>query len=73
MIPPFDIFKVVDGHLLWVEAVPTLDRAKGRVQELMPVRPAQYVIYSQRTGNKISLKPGESAWSDAVREETGGD
>ena len=68
MVPPFDIFKVVDGHFLWVEAVPTLDAAKARVTDLMAIRPTQYLIFSQKTGHKILLKPGDSAWSGVTED-----
>jgi hypothetical protein len=66
VVPPFDIFKIVDGHFLWVETVPTLDAAKTRVKELMAEGPTVYLIFSQRTGHKISLKPGDSTWSDVI-------
>lgn len=61
MIPPFDVFKVVRGEPLWVEAVPTLDAAKARVQELMRVHRCEYLILSHTTGNKISIKPNDPA------------
>jgi hypothetical protein len=66
VVPPFDIFKTVDGHFLWVAGVPTLDAAKTRVKELMAERPTVYLIFSQRTGHKIYLKPGDSTWSDVI-------
>ena len=56
MIAPFDIFRLgADGHPVWVEAVPTLDAAKIRVQSLGATFPGQYMIFSQKTGNKISI------------------
>ena len=64
MLPPFDIFRDLDGYVYWVEAASTLDNAKARVRILMVIRPAAYVIFSQRTTNKIFLKPGDSEWSD---------
>jgi hypothetical protein len=57
VVPPFDIFKIVD-IFLWVETVPTLNAAKTRVKELIAERSTVYLIFSQRTGHKISLKPG---------------
>jgi hypothetical protein len=67
VIPPFDIFRTVDGHWLWVEAAPTLDAAKKRVSELMAALPTQYMVLSHVTGNRISLKPGDSDWSEVIR------
>ena len=66
MIPAFDIFRVVNGQLLWVDAVPSLDIAQASVRQLMSVKPAEYMILSQKTRNKISLKPGESTWSVVI-------
>jgi hypothetical protein len=58
VIPPFDIHKVgEDGVQFWVEAVSTLDAAIARVRELAEFWPAEYMISSQQTGNKISIKP----------------
>jgi hypothetical protein len=59
VIPPFDIFKVGEDSIqFWVGAASTLDAAKARVQELAELWPAEYMISSQQTGNKISIKPG---------------
>jgi hypothetical protein len=42
---PFRIFTVQnDGHLHFVEALPTLDEAKTRVRELGEAWPGEYVI-----------------------------
>ena len=60
MIAPFDIFKVeAPGRVLWLEAVQEFEVAKARVRNLMVTSPAEYVIYSQRTGNKVSIKPND--------------
>jgi hypothetical protein len=58
MVAPFDIFRVdaPDG-MLWIEAAADLDIAKARVAVLMLVKPSEYLIFSQRTGHKISIKP----------------
>jgi hypothetical protein len=58
VIPPFDIFRVDEpGGTLWIEAVAELDAAKARVTALMQTTPCEYLIFSQKTGNKISIKP----------------
>jgi hypothetical protein len=66
MVAPFDIFKVeAPGEMLWIEAAAELDAAKARVAALMQTTPCEYLIFSQKTGNKISIKPtngnGDSA------------
>jgi hypothetical protein len=43
--------------MLWIEAAADLDIAKARVAVLMLVKPSEYLIFSQRTGHKISIKP----------------
>jgi hypothetical protein len=57
-LPPFDIFRVdaPDG-MSWIEAAADLDIAKARVAVLMLVKPCEYLIFSQRTGHTISIKP----------------
>ena len=68
MIAAFDIFRIVNGQPLWVHAVPTLDTAKACVQQLMAAQSTEYMILSQKTRNKISLKPGDLTWSVIVDE-----
>lgn len=60
MIPPFDIFRI-DGprSILWIEAAHELEAAKARVRELMKREPAVYMIHSQKTGNRITIKPDD--------------
>jgi hypothetical protein len=58
MVPPFDILRVLnDGSPLWMEAAQTLEEAKARVQQLVATQPGSYVIFSQKTGNKILITP----------------
>jgi hypothetical protein len=53
MIPQLDIFRVgTDGHLLWIAAAGSLQGAQRRITILMTSEPADYVIYSQQTGDK---------------------
>ena len=60
MQPPFDIFKLSKDNIpVWVEAVETLDAANARVKELLKLRPiADYLIFNQRTQDKVSVKSG---------------
>jgi hypothetical protein len=57
MIAPFDIFRVdePDG-MLWIEAAAELEAAKARVGALMQTTQCEYLIFSQKTGHKISIK-----------------
>ena len=58
MVAPFDIFRVdTPGEMLWIEAVAELESAKARVAALMQAKPGEYMIFSQKTGHKISIKP----------------
>ena len=60
MIPPLDVFKVEqDGTLRWLEAAHTFDAAKERIAALSAKAPGEYVIYSQKTGNKTVIKTGK--------------
>ncbi len=58
MIPPIDIFRMVDGALVWQEPSQSVDDARIRVQQLGAIQPGEYVIFSQKTGNKISVRVG---------------
>jgi hypothetical protein len=58
MIAPFDIFRVdAPDDMLYVEAAADIETAKARVAALMQDKPCEYLIFSQKTGNKISIKP----------------
>ena len=51
---PFRIFKVQsDGDLHFVEAFQTFGDAKACVRELGEVRPGEYVIENEETGERI--------------------
>jgi len=56
MIPPYDIFRSDVTGMCWLEAAATIEGAKARVQELMARSPGEYLVVSQRTGNKIMIK-----------------
>ena len=61
MIPPFDIFRVAaDGHLIWRAAAENLDSAQRRIHIFMSVEPADYVIFSQKTGKKTVIRAEDS-------------
>jgi len=56
MNPPFDIFKVESIGLRWIERAVDLERAKARVKVLAASSPGEYIIVSQQTGEKISIR-----------------
>jgi ActR/RegA family two-component response regulator len=57
MFNPIDIFKVDEtGNLLWVIAVENLETAKAHIEALSAHAPGQYVIFDQRSRNKIPLE-----------------
>jgi len=58
MITPFDIFECDrSNEMLWIEAVSDLEIAKARVAELIQAKPCEYLIFSQKTGQEISIEP----------------
>jgi hypothetical protein len=57
---PFCILNVAgdlldDGELYFVEAAQTIDAAKARVKALAEVRPGEYVIYDEATGERVLI------------------
>lgn len=57
MIPPFDIFRMETGGAhLWLESAPNLENAKTRIRELAAHLPGEYMVLSQKTGNKLVIK-----------------
>ena len=60
MIAPFDIFRVeAPNGMVWIGAAADLDIAKARVVALIQAEPCEYLIFSQKTGRKISIKPAD--------------
>jgi hypothetical protein len=52
----FDIFKIEqDGRLVLKDTLETMARAKLRIKALRIAEPADYVIYSQETGQKTVM------------------
>ena len=56
MLLPFDIFRVDADGTHRCACVGTLDGAKSRVREFMETWPAEYVVISRATGQKISIE-----------------
>ena len=43
------------GELQFVEAVPSLEDAKRRIEALAESKPGQYIIYNDETGERVSV------------------
>lgn len=55
MIPPFDIFRLVDDQEpVLIESEESLERAMARVSILRDITPGDYLIVSCVTGKKYS-------------------
>lgn len=59
------------GEVRFLEAVQTLETAAQRIKALAKSRPGHYVIYSQETGERVSIvtgvRPGHLALGPEVR------
>ena len=54
MIPPFDLFRLDDdGSVHWIGVYANVDEAKARVVELRAALPIDFVIYSQKSGERL--------------------
>lgn len=61
MVPPFDIFRLdKEQKLRWIESADNLQAAKLRIEVLGLSEPGEYVIFSQKTGNKTVITVGKS-------------
>lgn len=59
MLAEFDIFRVdEEGVLLWCLAVETFEDAEATSKNLAQSSKCEYVIFSQRSGNRLIIKPG---------------
>ena len=46
------------GELQFVEAVQSLQDARQRIEALAELKPGQYVIYNEETGERVSVLAG---------------
>jgi hypothetical protein len=57
MFSQMDIFKLEkDGSLVWKKTADNLEVAKVTVRILADTTPGDYVIFSPRSGSKITIK-----------------
>jgi len=55
MVPPFDIFRMKSGFVLWCGAAATIEMAQERIQELTLSSPGGYLIFNQQTGQHVPV------------------
>lgn len=54
MIPPFDIFKIEPrGDVRWLQSATDIDVAKARLKVLGSATPGNYIVFSQKTGQRM--------------------
>jgi hypothetical protein len=57
MIAPLDIFRIEPhGAPLWIESCPDFETAKARIKVLAASKPAEYFVFSAKTGHKNFFK-----------------
>jgi hypothetical protein len=54
----FDILQMETEGVRWVEAVPSMEHAQARVQELIAVTKSDYIIFDQRTADRTVVRSG---------------
>jgi hypothetical protein len=57
VIPPLDVFKKEDETYIWKGVAESLLDAKAKTEELGP---GEYMIFSQTSGNRISVRSDSS-------------
>jgi hypothetical protein len=66
MFEPFDIFRITDGHPIWVNSAPALATAQSQVDKLGAVQPGEYMIFCHRTREKISVRAAVAKLTDHI-------
>jgi hypothetical protein len=70
MVPPFDIFRMKSGCVLWCEAAATVETAQERIQELALSSPGGYLIFTQQTGQRLPVNRFSSQVEYPIAKET---
>jgi len=55
----FDILKMETEGVLWVEAVPSMEHAQARVEELIARTNCDYIIFNQRTADRTVVRSAD--------------
>jgi hypothetical protein len=65
MIAPLDIFRIEShGAPLWIESCLDFESAKARIKVLAASKPAEYFVFSAKTGHKQFFNSDGTAKSD---------
>ena len=56
MIPGYDVFRIDNKGLTWIEPAVTLDDALTRIQQHAAKEPGDYFVYDHSNGERIMLK-----------------
>lgn len=54
---PYDIFSKRVGGYLWIAATSTLKDAQARIRGLAERSPGEYMVFNQRTQEKLIIGP----------------
>jgi hypothetical protein len=52
---PFDIFRMDQAGVRWLESVESLDHAKARIREIPVSFPGEFILLDHKTGNKVVI------------------
>jgi len=66
MFQPFDIFRITDGHPIWVNSAPALATARSQVDRLGAGQPGEYMIFCHHTREKIPVRTAVSKLTDSI-------
>jgi len=66
MFEPFDIFRIKDGHPIWVNSAPALATAQSQVDKLGALQPGDYMIFCHHTREKIPVRTAVASLTDDI-------
>jgi hypothetical protein len=66
MFEPFDIFRIKDGHPMWLNSAPALAAAQSQVGALGALQPGEYMIFCHRTREKIRVSAVEGSSAERI-------
>jgi hypothetical protein len=59
-MPALEIFKMdCSGEVRWLEPAKDIESAKARLKVLGRVMPGKYILFSQKTGNRLIFQVNE--------------
>jgi hypothetical protein len=66
MFEPFDIFRIKDGHPIWVNSAPALETAQSQIDRLGAVQPGECMVFCHRTREKISVRTAVASLTERI-------